>query len=93
MTVFIGLLQKSWESGSRRTLEVWSFPAMLLMLGSPVFLYLIAQVLCPEKHTAAGRVRRLSPGRMTDFGQTFCRSSATEARGIAAHRCLRCNLV
>ncbi len=49
LTVFLGLLQGFWESWGLRSEETWTFPAMLLMLGSPVFLYLIAHVLFPER--------------------------------------------
>ena len=48
MAVFIGLLQTFWESWGLRSEETWSFPAMLLMLGSPICLYLMAYVLFPE---------------------------------------------
>jgi hypothetical protein len=50
MAVFIGLLQTFWESWGLRTVETWSFPAMLLMLGSPICLYLMAYVLFPERN-------------------------------------------
>ena len=53
MAVFLGLLQTFWESWGLRTIEVWSFPAMLLMLGSPIFLYLMAYVLFPEQGSVA----------------------------------------
>lgn len=46
--IFVALLQAFWESWGLRTIEVWSFPAMLLMLGSPIFLYLMAHILIPE---------------------------------------------
>jgi hypothetical protein len=49
LAVFMGLLQTFWESWGLRTVEVWSFPGMVLMLGSPVFLYLMAYVLFPEQ--------------------------------------------
>lgn len=52
--VFIGLLQTFWESWGLRTVEVWSFPAMLLMLGSPICLYLMAYILFPEQKKLAG---------------------------------------
>lgn len=48
--VFIALLQTFWESWGLRTIETWSFPAMLLMLGSPISLYLMAYILFPEQH-------------------------------------------
>ena len=54
LAVFVALLQTFWESWGLRTIEVWSFPAMLLMLGSPICLYLMAYILFPEQdeHTA-----------------------------------------
>ena len=48
LAVFVGLLQTFWESWGLRTIETWSFPAMLLMLGSPICLYLMAHILFPE---------------------------------------------
>ena len=50
LAVFIALLQTFWESWGLRTIETWSFPAMLLMLGSPISLYLMAYILFPEQH-------------------------------------------
>jgi len=49
LTVFAGLLQVFWESWGLTSIDEWSFPAMLLMLGSPIFLFLIAHVLFPER--------------------------------------------
>lgn len=49
LTVFFGLLQTFWESWGLRAVETWSFPAMLLMLGSPILLYLIAHMLFPDR--------------------------------------------
>ena len=51
LTVFIGLLQTFWESWGLASIETWSFPAMLLMLASPTFLFLIAHVLFPERES------------------------------------------
>ena len=51
LTVFIGLLQTFWESWGLAPIESWSFPAMLLMLGSPIFLFLIAHVMFPERES------------------------------------------
>lgn len=48
LIVFVGLLQTFWESWGLRSIEEWSFPAMLLMLGSPILLYTIAHVVFPE---------------------------------------------
>jgi hypothetical protein len=47
LTIFIGLLQTFWESWGLAPIVAWSFPAMLLMLGSPIFLFLIAHVMFP----------------------------------------------
>jgi len=44
VTVFVALLQTFWESWGLRSIEVWTFPAMLLMLGSPIILFLIAHI-------------------------------------------------
>lgn len=49
LAIFVALLQTFWESWGLRTIELWSFPAMLLMLGSPIFLYLMAYILFPEQ--------------------------------------------
>lgn len=54
MAVFVALLQTFWESWGLRTVETWSFPAMLLMLGSPICLYLMAYILFPEPNERAG---------------------------------------
>ena len=54
LAVFIGLLQTFWESWGLRTLETWTFPAMLLMLGSPICLYLVAYILFPEQDELVG---------------------------------------
>lgn len=53
MAVFVGLLQTFWESWGLRTIETWSYPAMLLMLGLPIFLYLMAYILFPVQQTHA----------------------------------------
>lgn len=45
--VFFGLLQTFWESWSLRFIEEWTFPAMLLMLSSPILLMTIAHILFP----------------------------------------------
>ena len=54
LAIFVALLQDFWESWGLRTVEVWSFPAMLLMLGSPICLYLMAYILFPERDEHAG---------------------------------------
>ena len=53
LTVFVGLLQTFWESWGLRSIETWSFPAMLLMLGSPIFLFLIAHILFPDRESSS----------------------------------------
>ena len=45
LAVFFALLQTFWESWGLRSVDIWTFPAMLLMLGSPILLYLIAHIL------------------------------------------------
>ena len=52
LVVFLALLQTFWESWGLRAVEEWSFPAMLLMLGSPILLFLIAHILVPERENA-----------------------------------------
>jgi len=47
--VFVALLQQWWESWDQRVVETWSFPVLLLMLGGPVSLYLIAHLLFPRE--------------------------------------------
>ena len=54
LSIFVALLQTFWESWGLRALDVWTFPAMLLMLGSPICLYLMAYILFPEPDEAAG---------------------------------------
>ncbi len=51
--IFFALLQTFWESWGLRSIEEWSFPAMLLMLGSPTLLYMIAHVMFPEHEQTA----------------------------------------
>ena len=50
--VFLGLLQMFWETWGLLSIETWSFPAMLLMLGSPICLFLIAHLLFPERDSS-----------------------------------------
>jgi len=54
LTLFVGLLQTFWESWGLAFIETWSFPAMLLMLGSPIFLFLIAHIIFPERESKVG---------------------------------------
>ena len=49
LTVFVALLQQFWEAWGLRFVPEWTFPAVLLLLGSPICLYLIAHVLFPER--------------------------------------------
>ena len=51
LTLFVGLLQTFWESWGLESIETWSFPAMLLMLGSPIFLFLIAHIIFPDRES------------------------------------------
>jgi len=52
LTVFVGLLQTFWESWGLAAIDTWSFPAMLLMLGSPICLFLIAHLMFPERESS-----------------------------------------
>ena len=45
--IFLALLQSFWESWGLRSIETWSFPAMLLMLAGPILLFVIAHILFP----------------------------------------------
>ena len=53
--VFLALLQQWWEIWGVRDVEAWTFPGLLLMLGGPIGLFIIANLLFPE------------PVRGTDF--------------------------
>lgn len=46
--VFVALLQQWWESWQQRTVDAWSFPILILMLGGPIGLYLISHLLFPD---------------------------------------------
>ncbi len=54
LAVFVALLQTFWESWGLRELDVWSFPAMLFMLGSPICLFIMAYILFPERDERVG---------------------------------------
>ena len=47
--IFVVLLQVFWESWGLRAIDTWTFPSMLLMLSTPVLLFLIAHILFPDK--------------------------------------------
>lgn len=47
-TVFIALLQQWWEAWSLQRIADWSFPVVLIMLGGPVGLYIMANMLFPD---------------------------------------------
>lgn len=46
--VFVALLQQWWESWDQRTVEVWTFPILVLMMGGPIGLYIISHLLYPS---------------------------------------------
>ena len=46
-SIFMAMLQTFWEAWGLRSIEAWTYPAMLLMLGGPVLLFVIANVLFP----------------------------------------------
>lgn len=47
VAIFLALLQTFWESWGLQAVPEWTFPAMLLMLTSPILLFVIAHVLFP----------------------------------------------
>lgn len=47
--IFVALLQQWWESWDQRTVETWTFPILLLMLGGPIGLYIISHLLFPSE--------------------------------------------
>ena len=47
LTVFLALLQMFWEAWGFHMQSAWTFPAMILMLGGPVTLHLIAHIMFP----------------------------------------------
>ncbi|MEP5764748.1 MAG: hypothetical protein ABJ308_09140 [Halieaceae bacterium] len=48
LTLLVVLLQMFWESWGLHRIEVWTFPALLLMLGAPILLYLVAHLVFPS---------------------------------------------
>jgi len=47
VAIFLALLQTFWESWGLRQFVEWTFPAMLLMLATPILLFTIAHILFP----------------------------------------------
>ena len=47
LAIFLALLQTFWESWGLQGVPEWTFPAMLLMLSSPILLFVIAHILFP----------------------------------------------
>ena len=47
--VFLALLQQWWESWGARDVPAWTFLGLLMMLGGPIGLFLIAHLLFPEE--------------------------------------------
>ena len=48
MAIFLALIQQWWEIWGLSTATVWTIVGLLMMLGGPVGLYLIAHLLFPE---------------------------------------------
>ena len=48
VALFLALLQQWWETWGLRDESEWSFPALLLLLGAPVCLFLMAHLVFPE---------------------------------------------
>ncbi len=53
LAILIGLLQQWWESWGLRAVESWTFPMILLMLASPIGLFIIAHLIYPERIDAS----------------------------------------
>jgi len=47
-TIFVALIQQWWEIWGLRGVPEWSFIGLVMMLGGPVGLFLIAHLLFPE---------------------------------------------
>ena len=47
--LFLSFLQLWWESWELRTVEVWTFPALLMMLAAPAALFVISHLVYPDK--------------------------------------------
>ena len=47
--VFLALLQSWWEIWGVRNVPVWTFIGLLMMLGGPIGLFLIAHLIFPER--------------------------------------------
>ena len=46
--IFLALLQQWWEIWGLRSVEAWTFPGLLMMLGGPIGLFLIANLIFPS---------------------------------------------
>ena len=49
IVVFLALLQMWWEIWGVRATPAWTFPGLLMMLGGPIGLFLIAHLMFPER--------------------------------------------
>lgn len=48
LIVFLALLQQWWEIWGVRNTPAWTFPGLVMMLGGPIGLFLIAHLIFPE---------------------------------------------
>ena len=46
--MFLAFLQIWWEAWDLRVIEVWTFPALLMMLAAPAGLFVISHVMYPD---------------------------------------------
>lgn len=46
--MFLAFLQIWWEAWELRSVEVWTFPALLMMLAAPAGLFVISHVMYPD---------------------------------------------
>ncbi len=47
--LFLAFLQIWWESWGLRSVEIWTFPALLLMLAGPAGLFVISHLIYPDE--------------------------------------------
>ena len=66
VALFIALLQQWWETWGLRDSTEWSFPALPLLLGAPVCLFLMADLAFPEPIEGAD-FREYCYGEMRPF--------------------------
>ena len=59
LIVFLALLQQWWEIWGVREVASWTFAGLLMMLGGPIGLFLIANLLFPDPVNGTDYIKRL----------------------------------